>query len=50
MLAFKQTWEKVRCSWKSAEKLLSLVSWLQAAVSVLKIFLYDIQKIFLEVV
>lgn len=29
MPGFKQTWEKVRCSWKAAERLPSLVSWLR---------------------
>ena len=32
MLGFKQTWEKVRCSWKAAERLPSLVSWLRVVV------------------
>lgn len=33
MLGFKKTWEKVRCSWKAAERLPGLVSWFQVVAS-----------------
>lgn len=33
LLGFKQAWEKVRCSWKAADRLPSLVSWLWVVVN-----------------